>query len=90
MQVSLDGYPIEMSPRGAMIFTLSENRPGIVGRLGSLVAKHGRNIEKMNNGRSADGSRALSTLNLDQAPSPDLLDELRGEPGFEWVRLVQI
>jgi D-3-phosphoglycerate dehydrogenase len=86
--VNLDGYPVEMSPHGAMIFTLSENRPGIIGRLGTLVAKYGRNIEKMNNGCSPDGQRALSTLNVDQPPDPRLVEELRREPGFEWVRLV--
>ena len=45
--VSVDGYPLEMAPRGAIIFTLSENRPGMIGRLGTLVAQYGRNIDKM-------------------------------------------
>ena len=35
--VSLDGYPIEMSPRGAMIFTLSENRPARSGGTTSVM-----------------------------------------------------
>ncbi|NIW25070.1 MAG: phosphoglycerate dehydrogenase, partial [Gammaproteobacteria bacterium] len=42
--VNLDGYAIEMSPQGSMIFTLSRNRPGMIGRLGTIVAEHGRNI----------------------------------------------
>ena len=31
---------------------------------------------------------ALATLNVDAPPSAEMLEELRAEPGFEWVRLV--
>jgi D-3-phosphoglycerate dehydrogenase len=88
--VKLDGYPLEMKPQGAMIVILSANRPGVIGRLGSIIAHHGGNISKMNNGCSPDGRRALSTLNLDAPPSEAMLEELRREADFEWIRLLQL
>ncbi|UCE02777.1 MAG: phosphoglycerate dehydrogenase [Candidatus Latescibacterota bacterium] len=88
--VNLDGYPLEMKPQGAMIVLLSANRPGVIGRLGGIIARHGGNISKMNNGCSPDGTRALSTLNLDEPPPDAMLEELRQEADFDWIRLVRL
>lgn len=88
--VRIDEFPVEVEPRGAMIVTLSDNQPGVIGRMGTIVGKHGGNINKMNNGSAADGARALSTMSLDVPPGPALLEELGREPYFHWIRLVQL
>ncbi|MFQ5601213.1 MAG: phosphoglycerate dehydrogenase [Candidatus Krumholzibacteriia bacterium] len=88
--VNIDSYPLEMKPQGAMLVTLSDNYPGIIGRMGSIIAKHGGNISKMNNGCSPDGSKSLSTMNLDEQPPEAMLEELSREPYFKWIRLVRL
>ncbi len=86
----IDEFPVEVEPRGAMIVTLSDNQPGVIGRMGTIVGKHGGNINKMNNGSAADGARALSTMSLDTPPPAAMLEELGREPYFHWIRLVQL
>jgi D-3-phosphoglycerate dehydrogenase len=88
--VRVDGFPLEVKPQGWVLVTLSENHPGIIGRMGTILGRHGANINKMNNGCSPDGSRSLSTMSLDAEPPPALLDELRAEPYFKWIRLVHL
>ena len=88
--VNIDGFPLEVTPRGWMVVSLSDNVPGVIGRMGTLVGRHGGNINKMNNGSSGDGARALSTMSLDAAPPSALLEELGREPFFHWIRLVHL
>jgi D-3-phosphoglycerate dehydrogenase len=88
--VGIDGFPLEVVPRGWMIVALSENRPGVIGRMGTLVGQHGGNINKMNNGSSPDGARALSTMSLDAEPAAGMLEALAREPFFHWIRLVRL
>jgi D-3-phosphoglycerate dehydrogenase / 2-oxoglutarate reductase len=88
--VAIDDFPLEIEPRGWMIVALSANEPGIIGRMGTIVGRHGGNIHKMNNGCSPDGRAALSTMSLDEEPPPALVDELGREPYFHWIRLVRL
>ncbi len=88
--VSVDGFPLEVTPRGWMVVSLSDNVPGVIGRMGTLVGQHGGNINKMNNGSSGDGARALSTMSLDAEPPAGLLEALGQEPYFHWIRLVHL
>jgi D-3-phosphoglycerate dehydrogenase len=88
--VGIDGFPLEVVPAGWMIVALSENRPGVIGRMGTIVGEHGGNINKMNNGSSPDGLRALSTISLDAEPAPGLVEALAREPFFHWIRLVHL
>ena len=88
--VRVDGFPLEVKPQGWVVVTLSENYPGIIGRMGTIIGRHGGNIHKMNNGCSPDGSRSLSTMSLDAEPPRAMLDELGREPYFRWIRLVHL
>jgi len=88
--VDIDGFPLEVEPHGWMIVALSVNEPGVIGRMGTIVGRHGGNIHKMNNGCSPDGRAALSTMSLDEEPPTALLDELGREPYFHWIRPVRL
>jgi D-3-phosphoglycerate dehydrogenase len=88
--VSVDGFPLEVKPQGWVVVTLSENYPGIIGRIGMIIGRHRGNINKMNNGCAPDGSRSLSTMSLDAEPPLAMLDELAREPYFKWIRLVHL
>ena len=88
--VRIDGFPLEVKPAGPMLVTLSENYPGIIGRMGTIIGRHGGNINKMNNGCAPDGSQSLSTMSLDEEPPTAMLEELSREPYFKWIRLVRL
>jgi D-3-phosphoglycerate dehydrogenase len=54
----------------------NKDRPGIVGEVGTLFGKHGVNIAGMSLSRNEFGGRALTVLNLDSVPGPELVKEL--------------
>ena len=59
-----------------MLVLENSDRPGMVGRIGMLLAEHGVNIATMSLSRNQAGGTALTVLNLDTAPSEELLREI--------------
>ena len=86
--------PHRRLPRGhpagrADAVTKHTDRPGIIGKVGTLLGDAGVNIAGMHVGReSGEGSTAVMVLKLD-TPVPDaLLDQIRQIPGMESARQV--
>ncbi len=89
--VHIDGYRVDIRPSGPMLVTLHTDRPGVIGKVGTLLGDTGINIAGMHVGReSGTGSRAIMVLKLD-APVPDaLLPQIAAIDGMESVRQVQL
>ena len=68
--VSINNRPVEARPRGVILVLENTDRPGMVGRIGTLLGAHGVNIATMSLSRNQAGGRALTVLNLDTTPPP--------------------
>src|SRR5213076_2635587 len=75
--VSINSRPVEARPHGVLLVLENTDRPGMVGRIGTLLGDHGVNIATMSLSRNQAGGTALTVLNLDTAPSEELLSEIR-------------
>jgi D-3-phosphoglycerate dehydrogenase len=67
--VSINNRPVEARPHGVVLVLENTDRPGMVGRIGTLLGAHGVNIATMSLSRNQAGGRALTVLNLDTAPA---------------------
>ena len=76
--VSIEGYPIEVRPERAMLICTNYDRPGAIGKVGTVLGDAGVNISGMQLSRVADDGLAMFALTLDQVPSEAVLDVLRG------------
>ena len=86
--VRVNSTPVEIVPEGVLFFMNNKDRPGIVGYLGSLMARHNVNIASMSLSRDQAGGSALTVLNLDSVPPDALLEELRKDADISNVRVV--
>ena len=68
--VRLFSQPVELPVTGTLLLLNNTDKPGIVGQLGTLLAKHKVNIASMSLSRDAVGGLALTVLSLDSVPSP--------------------
>ena len=69
---------------------LDEDRPGMVGRFGTLLGNHNVNIARMEVGRQRRRGQAMIILALDE-PVPDpLLAKLKKDKGVQWVVQIQL
>ena len=87
--VRLFSTPVELPISGTLLLLNNKDRPGIVGHLGMLMARHGVNIANMSLNRDEAGGQALTVLNLDSVPPPSALTELESDPAISNVRVVQ-
>jgi D-3-phosphoglycerate dehydrogenase len=80
----------EIVPFGIVMLLNNKDRPGIVGYLGTLMARHKVNIASMSLSRDTAGGHALTVLNLDSVPPPELLEEIQKDPDISNVKVVKL
>jgi D-3-phosphoglycerate dehydrogenase len=88
--VAVDGYNVDFKPEGVLIVTQHTDKPGIVGRVGTLLGAQGVNIAGMYLGRATPMGRAIMALSLDTPAPAQTLAELSSMEGMEVVRQVEL
>jgi len=88
--VRLNGHNLEASPEGILLIVENQDRPGMVGWIGTLLAKQQINIASISLSRGEAGGKALGVLNLDSMPSDELVKEIAADPGILSVQVAQL
>jgi hypothetical protein len=88
--VRVDNFRLEAVPEGASLLIRNNDKPGVVGQVGTLLGEAGINISRMQLGLQLDGTMALQLLNVSPEPGPDVLDALRANPAIESVHLLDL
>ena len=88
--VRVFSQPTEIVPSGVVLLLNNKDRPGIVGYLGTLMARYNLNIASMSLSRDTAGGHALTVLNLDSVPPQELLDEIQKDPDISNVKVVRL
>jgi D-3-phosphoglycerate dehydrogenase len=79
--VSVNGLEVDMVPTSHMAFLWYEDRPGVIGKVGSLLGGAAINIASMQVGRREAGGEALMTLTVDSAIPAEVMDRIVAEIG---------
>jgi D-3-phosphoglycerate dehydrogenase len=76
--IKIDRYKVDFIPEGHYILSMHEDRPGIIGRVATLLGRDGINIAGMVVGRSGGkpGGVQLMLLLIDDPPSEEVLEEM--------------
>jgi D-3-phosphoglycerate dehydrogenase len=88
--VRINGHNLEASPAGILMLVVSKDRPGMVGWIGTLLAKHQINIANMSMGRGEEGGYQLSVYNLADLPTPEVVKEIEADPGILSVLVAKL
>jgi D-3-phosphoglycerate dehydrogenase len=88
--VSIDDTPFDVPPVDHMVIIKNDDRPGVIGTVGTLLGDAGVNISDMDVSR-VDGSGTAVMLIAPTAPvPPDTLEALRAAPGILGVTALSI
>ncbi len=88
--VRVDDYWIDFVPDGYLLACLNEDRPGMIGKVGTILGRGDVNIAFMQVGRIVPRGRAMMVLGLDE-PIPDAtFQEVLSVPGLYDVTQVRI
>ena len=88
--VRIDSFRVDLMPDGRFLVSHHEDRPGVVGRVGSILGEHDVNIASMQVGRDAPRGNAMMILAVDDRVAPELLDRLRKVDGMADLRYVEL
>ncbi len=73
----IDKYKVDFVPRGHYVISLHEDKPGVIGRVGTLFGQHNINIAGMIVGRyGGRGGIQLMLLLVDDPPSDEVLRKM--------------
>jgi D-3-phosphoglycerate dehydrogenase len=88
--IRLGEFRLEAYLDGNLLVFTHNDRPGIIGAVGTIFGNHKVNIAQMSVGRAAPGGGAIGVLNLDSLPSPAALAEVTAHPDITSVRVLEL
>jgi D-3-phosphoglycerate dehydrogenase len=74
----MEGYEIDAVMEGSILIMHNQDRPGVIGSVGTLLGNRGINVSRMQVGLDEKSGQALALWNVDSTVGNDALAELRG------------
>jgi D-3-phosphoglycerate dehydrogenase len=75
--IEIDGFHVEMTPQGTVLVIFNDDRPGVIGAVGTLLGNHGINIATMGVGQKPELQKAVLAVSLDKEPDAVTIADLR-------------
>jgi D-3-phosphoglycerate dehydrogenase / 2-oxoglutarate reductase len=88
--VRIDKFRVEIEPSGYMLFYWNIDRPGMLAAVGAALAKADINIAGLSLGRTAQGEKALTIINLDSNVPPEVLKDIAAIDGVLEPKVVRL
>ena len=86
--VHVDGHTVDVPPSPHMVVVRNDDRPGVIGRVGTVLGDAGVNIADMDVGRSEEAGSALMVIATSQAVDEAAVAALRAAEGILSVAVV--
>lgn len=88
--VNVDGYALEVVPRGAMIYFTNNDKPGVIGKIGTILGQSDVNIAGMHLGRECLGGKALALVLVDNPVPNEVIEKVRGIDNILTAKAVMV
>ena len=88
--IMIDGFTVEVVPEGEMLVILNNDKPGVIGNIGSLLGKNKINIARMQFGREKPGGRAISVVSIDTPVSEKILSAIKRLPNVLSIKQIRL
>ena len=88
--VRLRDYTMDFVPEEHMLLLNYGDRPGMIGKIGTIMGKHEINIASMNLGRSEKKGEAMVILSLDSAAPPEVVAEIKEAIDASFIKAINL
>jgi D-3-phosphoglycerate dehydrogenase len=88
--VEINGMDCDVEPEGKIIVLSNIDKPGIIGKVGTILGEHNINIAKMFVARKSVGGEAVTFINVDNELSSELLEKIKQISGVKEVKFVNL
>ncbi len=76
--VEIEGVQIEAALSENMLFIRNDDKPGLVGQVGTFLADAGHNIANFHLGRTPKGDSAICLVSIDSALPDEVMNKIKG------------
>ena len=73
-----------------MIYFTNNDKPGVIGKIGTILGECSVNIAGMQLGREHEGGRALALLLVDDPVSGEVIDRVLGIDNILTAKAIQV
>ncbi len=88
--VKINNIYVEAAPEGNMVFVRNNDKPGIVGAVGTILAEENINIARITFGRESQGGLAISVVNVDSEASEKTLEKLKKIKDILFIKFLKV
>jgi D-3-phosphoglycerate dehydrogenase len=74
--IEIDGFNTEMTPQGPVLIIFNDDKPGVIGAVGTVCGKHNINICTMGVGQKPAEQKAALAVSLDKEPDAEAIEEI--------------
>lgn len=77
------GFDVDVSLEGNLILCRQVDQPGMIGRVGNILAEQNVNVSFMSVGRTGQRKKAIMAIGVDEEPNKDTLNKIGQVPAIE-------
>ena len=88
--VRINQFYVDAIPEGNMLMVYNQDKPGIVGHIGGILAKYNINVAGMTFGRAERGGLAMTVINVDNEITKDILDKIKKGKHIKEVKYIKL
>ena len=88
--IQIDDHVIDVPPSDHMLIVRNDDRPGVIGIVGTVLGEAGVNIDNMDVGRSWEENSAMMVLAVTEPVAPSVVAALRESDGVLSVDVIDI
>ncbi len=88
--IMVNNFAVEVVPEGEMLVVLNNDKPGVIGNIGTVLGKNNINIARMQFGRAKPGGKAISIVSTDTSVSEKILSAIKKLPNLLDVKQIHL
>lgn len=88
--ISVNNLYFDAAPTRYMLVTRHNDKPGMIGRFGTVLGEAGINIAGLHLGRQSAGGEAVMVMQVDDPVTAEVVEKLAATPGIMEVRGVTL
>lgn len=87
--VNIDNVPVEVALTPNMLFVRNDDKPGLIGGIGTILGKADINVANFHLGRVDGTDEAVALVSVDSVVGKDVLEQLKSLPSVQQVKALK-
>ncbi|MTI61174.1 MAG: phosphoglycerate dehydrogenase [Firmicutes bacterium] len=88
--IEINGFRVDLNLNGKFLVANYQDRPGIIGKVGTILGDKNINIASMQVGRKKEQGQAIMLIQTDTKPSDEIMSQIKDELNLNELTFLEI